>query len=159
MSGENAFGRHIERHVVRERVFDEFSGAEFANESMAETVESADGGIETLEHSDIRLLDCGHPHRPGQYVARCDGCSRNQRRPVLVCGQCAVTCPVTGESLCMRCTRPAPDGRRYSPQGHKQAERLGLFAAPRPVGAEQIPSPPCVPARRRGLIVRLLEWW
>lgn len=82
-SDPHVFGRHIERHVIRERVFDETSGTEFANERAIETSESCDDSIETLHNSDVRILACGHPHelvrsaapRRHSYCIRLDLCA------------------------------------------------------------------------------------
>jgi len=141
-------GRRVERHTRRDRVIDEESGHEFGAEHVTETSESFDGVIETVEHMTRRVLPCGHLHQIGQALARCDACSANAGKPMFVCQSCSIICPVTGASLCVRCTCLGPDGRRYSPAGLTQANKMGLFN-----------SPSAASAPRQGWLARLLEWW
>ena len=153
------FGRRIERRVIRSRVLDEPSGVEQADEEVEEIQETLDGAIEGIQVPFTRQLVCGHPHRPGEYLARCEACSEKAKRPVYVCEKCAVTCPVTGQALCLRHTQLGPDGRRYSPEGHKQAGRMGLFAQPSLTQTMPVSGPLCTPSRLGRLVGKLLEWW
>jgi len=152
-------GRSLERRRIQERYVDARSGDEFTLEHLIETSESPDGPVETQEQVGVRVIDCNHLHRLGENIARCEGCSEKAGRPVYVCEKCAVTCPVTGQSLCLRCTKLGPDGRRYSPKGYKQAKKMGLFDRP-PAPVPQPPSPVCMASRpKRNLVTRVLEWW
>lgn len=145
-------GRRLEHHVRVDRILDVESGHEFGAEHATETSESFDGVVETVEYMTRRVLPCGHLHQIGQPLARCDACSANAGKPMFVCQSCSINCPVTGASLCVRCTCLGPDGRRYSPAGLKQAKKMGLFNSP---SASRAPAG----ARRKGWLARLLEWW
>ena len=149
----------LERNVVRERIVDGVSGEEFTSEQTVETVETHDGTIQTIQNANAKLLMCGHLHRPGQLAARCDACSKKAGHTVLVCKACAVTCPMTGQTLCLRCTKPGPDGRRYSPQGYKMAQAYGALQPEAGTAGGGAASPVCAPTRRNSLVSKLLEWW
>ena len=157
--GEDIFGRRLSREVVRERVVDETTSEEFVCEQINETLDSFDGTVETLRITGGKLLSCGHVHQPGQKVARCDACSEKAGRTVYICEKCGVTCPITGQSLCLRCTKLGPDGRRYSPKGYKRAKRTGLFQTNQETSRAFLSQPVCVPGRSSSLLKRLLEWW
>ena len=158
-------GRRVERRVISDIVTDENWGEEYAARAILETTQTFGGTVETNEESGVTMLACGHPHRPGGYLARCERCSQKAKRPVYVCAHCSVTCPVTGQSLCLRCTRPGPDGRRYSPEGYQWAQRAGCFDATAAASSPTPSVPVCAPSRpvcapsRQGLLSRLLEWW
>jgi len=166
---EALFGRRVEEHVFRERIVEEGSGAEFSGEGSKVVSVRFDGVLEILERLNKTLLPCGHLHRPGDILVRCDACSRRAGgRPVLVCPECAFTCPVTGQTLCVRCGKLGPDGRRYSRRGYRRARRLGFFTLPRIVPppeqgppATDVPStaPPASYPARKGFLRKLLEWW
>lgn len=152
-------GRHIERKVKRERIYDEATGEELTSEFSLDTAETFDGTIEGVEHVDLPLLACGHPHRIGEPVAVCSRCSHKAKRPVFVCGSCAVICPVQGEVLCQRHSVLGPDGNRYSPKGLRKAKRMGLFDMPPqgPVAFEVYIVPKL--KEKQGILLRILSWW
>lgn len=157
--GEDIFGRRLSREVVREQVVDETTGEEFVCEHISETLDRFDGAVESVRRTGGKLLACGHVHQPGQRMARCDACSKEAGQTVYVCEKCGVTCPVTGQSLCLRCTKLGPDGRRYSPKGFKQAKQMGLFRTNQEASPAFLSQPVCAPGRSRSLLKRLLEWW
>lgn len=150
-------GRRIERHVRRERILNEASGHEFGAEHIIEVSETFEGILDTTEHMQRQALACGHVYQIGQNLSRCHSCSAKAGHPVYVCATCAVSCPVTGEALCLRCSKLGLDGRRYSPAGLKQAKEMGLFDQPQPTRPCEIL--PSAAPRGRSLLRRLLEWW
>jgi hypothetical protein len=93
----------------------------------------------------------------GGYVARCNNCSNKAGHPVYICGTCAVTCPITGETLCRRCSKLGPDHRRYSPEGLQQAQKMGLFDHFQPQPPAGSPRGP--QSRSFSVLLRFLEWW
>jgi hypothetical protein len=145
-------GRRMERHVESEHIGDG-TGDELVTESVVDVTETFGGTAEHASRVDGALLSCGHVHRPGEYLARCDACSKKAKRTVYVCGECAFTCPVAGQSLCRRCGVPAPDGRYFSRKGLKVAKKQGWFDSAIP------PMEPPPHTCRRGLLSWLLEWW
>jgi hypothetical protein len=156
---DDLMGRILERRVYRESIGDESTGEEFTSEQSRETRETFDGSIETVESVNAKVLACGHVHLPEGVLARCDACSKEAGQTVYVCERCGVTCPVTGQSLCLRCTKLGPDGRRYSPKGYKHAKRMGLFQTNQETSPAFLSQTVCAPDRSRSLLKRLLEWW
>lgn len=150
-------GGKVARRVIIERILDEVSGHEFHTEESIETAITFDGTEEEIQNHVRQLLGCGHVHQVAGYVARCKACSQKAGHPVYICGMCAVTCPVTGETLCHRCSKPGPDGRRYSPEGYKQAKSMALFAHSQPQPPADSPRSPR--SRVFYLLRRFLEWW
>ncbi len=149
-------GRRLERFIRRDRVIDEEFGHEFSAEVGSDSLVSFDGTVETVEHATRKLLPCNHLYQVGQSLAQCDACSKAKKRPVYVCrDSCSIVCPVTGSVLCLRCSRLGPDGRRYSPDGLKQAKKMGLFEPHSSRGT----SLPSINTRCRGLLSWLLNWW
>ena len=151
---EDLFGRSIERRVKRHRVVDPKTGEEIVSSARMETSTGFDGAVEEIHEINLSMQDCGHVLKLGDTPTRCEGCSEREGRAVYVCQKCSVQCPVTGELLCVRCTVIAPDGRRYSLDGAKQAERAGWFDKPR----SQPSQPVCSPSRK-SLLDDLMEWW
>ena len=154
---DDLVGPKVARRVVRDRILDEASGHEFHTEESIETASTFDGSEEEVENRVRQLLGCGHVHQVGGYVARCDSCSKKAGNPVYVCGLCAVTCPVTGETLCRRCSKLGPDLRRYSPEGLQRAQDMGLFDHFQP--QPPVGSPRGSLSRISSVFRRFLEWW
>ena len=163
---DEVFGWSLSRDVSRDSMLDDQYATESVAESFKETKEWFDGRIDTVANAVARVLKCGHLHRLGDALVRCERCSSKAKRAVYVCERCGVTCPVTGQTLCLQCTELGPDGRRYSPRGYKRARRLGLFDLPTAeLRAPSAHPALCAPSRLgrrgggRGLLSCLLEWW
>ena len=153
---DDLVGRRLERKVVRDRYVDLATGDEFIQQSINDVCRGVDGSIESVDGNEILVLSCGHALAPGHHpIVRCSSCSQASGFPVYVCPNCAITCPVTGAVLCMSCSTLAPDGKRYSAPGLKQAMQRGLFdgsklSRPRNVFGVN---------RLTRFLQRLLEWW
>ena len=162
---DDIFGRRIERRVMGEIFRDDVFDTDFDSRQVAETIETSDGTLEVSSLSHGTMHTCGHAHRPGQDIVRCEASSQKARRAVYVCPRCAFTCPVSGQTLCLKCGRLGPDGRRYSPEGLKQAERMGFFDRPTraPDAGPRFEQPStrvvCAPRRGKSLWQSLVEWW
>jgi hypothetical protein len=163
-------GRRLSREVFEERFTDE-SGDVLPSRMVRERSESWEGVNETLESSAQVSLGCGHFHRFGQPVARCEICSRKAGRTLCVCMKCHVLCLVCGISVCRRHSRPGADGQRYcSRRCLRRGRKLGLATlAPSHVPARAPTAPvgspvPLQPLLNREssvsrFVKRLFEWW
>ncbi len=147
-------GRRLERVIRRDHTIDEESGHEFTAEVGSETVVTFDGTVETVQHTVRKVLACRHLYEVGMPLVRCDSCTGKAGKPMYVCENCAIVCPVTGLVLCQRCSLLGPDHRRYSPDGLKQARKMGLFNTSSSSRSRDATAEP-----RCGWLARLLEWW
>lgn len=145
----NLAGNRISRRVRSDRVVDEL-GNTFGSEESIEVSETFDGVEEQREHVVRQLLACGHVHEVGAPLVKCDSCSAKAGRPAFVCESCAVTSPLSGQGICVRCSIMAPDCRRYSPKDFKRAKKMGLFDKPQNFSI-------CTPSRG-GLLTRSIAW-
>lgn len=145
-------GRRLERRHSVERVFDDETGVDITAERSREILENPDGDLEVIEHVPHRLLTCGHPWRQGDFIAVCEDCTGKARETRFVCKRCARQCKRCGKSLCVRHTRPAPNGKAFCPRCYMKAKREGLFCDP--ADANECA---CVP--EKSFIAKLLEWW
>ena len=149
-SGSDLFGKRLSRDVYIERRVDVLSGAEEVSESSREVVEGWDGTLETVSMREARVLVCGHMSRTGEARTRCELCSKEAGRTVYVCGACSVTCSGCGTPLCLKHTKPAPDGNRYCWKCYRIA--LRQLRTQRTAGRGTA-------CPGNGLVSRFLEWW
>jgi hypothetical protein len=119
----DVFGRRLSRSVYVERVVDSETGAELVSENSRDLVEGWDGTLETVSAREARRQACGHVWRAGEPLASCESCSRKAGQTVYVCEACSITCGRCGRSLCLRHTKPAPDGNRYCKRCYRKALR------------------------------------
>lgn len=148
--GSDIFGKRLSRAVCVERTVDVITGAEEVSESSREVVEGWDGTLETVSMREARVLVCGHAWRSGEALARCELCSKEAGRTVYVCGACSVTCSGCGKTLCLKHTKPAPDGNRYCRKCYRIA--LRQLRTQRTAGRGTA-------SGKAGLVSRFLEWW
>ena len=142
--------KRLSRSVYIERTVDAETGAEEVSENTRDLVEGWDGTLETVSSREARAQACGHVWQPGQSLARCEMCSKKAGKTVFVCEACSVTCGMCGMSLCLRHTKPAPDGNRYCKKCHRKVLRQ--------LHSEQSGAKPSLTGRT-GLLGRILEWW
>ena len=100
--------RRHERKIRRERFRHTDGGMEETIETK-DAIVHVDGEYETYEDVAAPILHCGHPHKLGEGVARCEACSKEAKRPALNCQGCSVKCRRCGKSMCLRHTLQGPE--------------------------------------------------
>lgn len=143
------WGKVLSRDVFVERVLDSEGNEVLITSATAETVENWDGTNERAHAREVATVGCGHPHRMGEFLARCELCSKKAKRASFVCPRCSVQCPECGASLCVAHTRPTPDGFRYC----RKCFRKGYRRAMEKLGRDR------EPGLIRQAISAFLEWW
>ena len=143
------WGKILSRDVYVERVLDPDGNEAHVMSATTETVENWDGTNEKSHAREVVTVGCGHPHRMGEFLARCELCSKKARRASFVCPKCAVQCPECGASLCVAHTRPTPDDLRYC----RTCFRKGYRRAMEKLGRDK------QPGILRRVAESLLEWW
>lgn len=112
-TGEDLSGKHLEWHVVVERISDIESGEELAAERSHLVTENHEGTLGIVDNTQPQLLPCHHMRNPGEPVAVCVRCSKAAGHNIFICSRCQVACAYCGLSICIACSRLGQTGNRY----------------------------------------------